>query len=65
MRKIIGTLIIALLFQFFPAATTAGAAPKIIPLKIYGASIKGAIATVSWSASQLASKEFYEIILRF
>jgi len=61
MRKVISALIIALLFQFFPAATSAGAAPKTIPLKISSVSIKGAIATVFWSASKLASKEFYEI----
>ena len=63
MRKIIGTLIVALFFQFFPAATSAGAAPKVIPLKINSISVKGSIATVSWTASKLASKEFYEVEL--
>ena len=61
MKKIISALIVALLFQFLPAATSASAAPKVIPLQITNASIKGMFATVSWTASKLASKEFYEV----
>ena len=61
MRKIISALIVALLFQFFPAAPSAGAAPKVLPLKLNNVSIKESIATISWSTSKLTSKDYFEV----
>ena len=61
MRKVIRILIVALVFQFLPAASSAGAATKTIPLRITSATVKGMIASISWTTQKLAVKEFYEI----
>ena len=61
MRKVTSVLIAALLFQFIPASTSAGAAPKPLPLRITSANVKGMIASVTWTPQKLATKEFYEV----
>ena len=61
MRTIARALTIALLIQFFPAVTSAGAAPKPLPLRITSATVKGMIASVTWTTQKLATKEFYEV----